>query len=322
MVFLKAMCVNYQRLLRRLNKKLSDSASQPFCKSCHNNLNSTLQHHRKNLASPSQINFENEESEAPAAPQPQQSVITTSVPSIRGRPVIKDADTTEKKRSKILKPAIAKPSKKKTNSVSDKRQNKVEEKSNKGLITSATMLSVVGLLNYMGNGEVPSCDYSLIQTESNSMPLEQLRVAKVSEARDNDLPENLYDYDNVSEHNSEWSFEQDAQFNPSFDEYDFHGDLVPAKPETVRYENRILNRTVAGLTLEEAYIAYDMRESFLQRHASPLANQSDTMELQTKDFMTRSSNIWKTDDMSLYPEPGSCDESTVNIYEERVSFNF
>ena len=31
MSFLKAMCVNYQRLLRRLDKKLSPQASKPFC---------------------------------------------------------------------------------------------------------------------------------------------------------------------------------------------------------------------------------------------------------------------------------------------------
>ena len=42
----------------------------------------------------------------------------------------------------------------KKSSVKDKRKNKAEAKeqgSNKGLLTSATMLSVVGLLNYMGN---------------------------------------------------------------------------------------------------------------------------------------------------------------------------
>jgi len=29
-------------------------------------------------------------------------------------------------------------------------------------------------------------------------------------------------------------------------------------------------------------------------------------ELQTKDFTTRSCNVWKSDDLSLYPETGSC----------------
>merc|ERR1719333_13734 len=30
------------------------------------------------------------------------------------------------------------------------------------------------------------------------------------------------------------------------------------------------------------------------------------VELQTKDFSTRSCNVWKSDEMSLYPESGSC----------------
>mmetsp|Transcript_8691 Transcript_8691/g.10738 ORF Transcript_8691/g.10738 Transcript_8691/m.10738 type:complete len:80 (+) Transcript_8691:1060-1299(+) len=48
MSFLKAMCVNYQRLLRRLDKKLCDKTNKPFCPSCWSNLNQTMQHHRSN----------------------------------------------------------------------------------------------------------------------------------------------------------------------------------------------------------------------------------------------------------------------------------
>ena len=48
MTFLKAMCVNYQRLLRRLDRKLSDK-NQSFCQQ---DLKDTLDHHRKNLAQP------------------------------------------------------------------------------------------------------------------------------------------------------------------------------------------------------------------------------------------------------------------------------
>lgn len=55
------------------------------------------------------------------------------------------------------------------------------------------------------------------------------------------------------------------------------------------------------MTLSEAYIAYDMRESFLQRQASSLAQQAETTELATKDFTTKSINMWKTDELSLYP---------------------
>ena len=96
-----------------------------------------------------------------------------------------------------------------------------------------------------------------------------------------------------------------------------------------------MNRTAAGgLTLEEAYVAFDMRESYLQRHASEMALQAEMTELQTKDFTTRSCNVWKSDDMSLYPEAGSCadeesdheideplDGTVSNIYEQKVSYS-
>ena len=66
MTFLKAMCVNYQRLLRRLDRKLADKETKPFCKPCHGNLNSTLEHHRKNQTKPLNIDFDYEASAPPA----------------------------------------------------------------------------------------------------------------------------------------------------------------------------------------------------------------------------------------------------------------
>jgi len=89
--------------------------------------------------------------------------------------------------------------------------------------------------------------------------------------------------------------------------------------------NPVINQTHTGMTLQDAYVAFDMRESYLQRHASSLALEAEMTELQTKDFTTRSCNMWKSDDMSLYPEAGSCadedseheidDEENMSIYE-------
>lgn len=161
MVFLKAMCVNYQRLLRQLDKKLNNKDPKTaFCEGCHKNLNSTLSHHRKNQAAPAHVSFKDDQVQGEKAPV---------MPVAQKKPIISEVDVTEKKRSKLVKPvrptfneSKKAKSKSKKESVSEKRQTKVDDKSNKGLITSATMLSVVGLLNYMGSGEVPVCDYSLI----------------------------------------------------------------------------------------------------------------------------------------------------------------
>ena len=39
----------------------------------------------------------------------------------------------------------------------NRRQDKADSKSNKGLIGASLMLSAVGVLNYMGNQEMPVC---------------------------------------------------------------------------------------------------------------------------------------------------------------------
>ena len=85
------------------------------------------------------------------------------------------------------------------------------------------------------------------------------------------------------------------------------------------------------MTLQEAYVAFDMRESYLQRHASPLALQAaDATELETKEFTTKSFNMWKTDEISLYPHntktcnlanPETIEDNSTSIYQEKVSFN-
>ena len=48
MNFLKAMCVNYQRLLRKLDRKLADQES--LCSPCRQTLSNTVNHHKNNLA--------------------------------------------------------------------------------------------------------------------------------------------------------------------------------------------------------------------------------------------------------------------------------
>ena len=69
----------------------------------------------------------------------------------------------------------------------------------------------------------------------------------------------------------------------------------------------ILNHTDCSaiephLKYEDAIAAYDLRESYMQRHLSPLASQAEQTELNAKAFNTKSCNVWKTDDISLYPD--------------------
>ena len=77
-------------------------------------------------------------------------------------------------------------------------------------------------------------------------------------------------------------------------------------------------------SLQEAYIAFDLRESYLQRQSNPLAAQADSIYLETEDFATKTDNMYRTDDMSIYPQP-SDDSSEVNeliSYKDKVSYSF
>lgn len=276
-------------------------------------------HHRKNRTLPIQIELEAKD-ESFGIPAP--------VPGIAPqRPHLQDEDQTQAKRARkpstetqslstaTMNIKVAKVEK--IVSAKAKRAEKIQAKSNKGQIAAATMLSVVGLLNYMGNGEAVCT--SLDEVNSNRMPDEQFRVARVSEAKNDLTAESFTVEEDLDDGEVEdWTLEQDLM-----KEYNFAGELVPARPNSISSPaswsgNSILNRTSTGVTLEEAYVAYDMRESFLQRHASSMVMQADRTELVTKDFTTKSCNMWRTDDMALYPDQpvvSSCSATdSSNIY--------
>ena len=56
-----------------------------------------------------------------------------------------------------------------------------------------------------------------------------------------------------------------------FDDYNFSGEIVPANPNEVLLPTQILNQTNSS-GIADAYTAFDLRESYLQRHLSPLAS--------------------------------------------------
>ena len=236
-----------------------------------------MAHHRSNQTLPSCIEFENQ---SDIAPEEHKTVRTLE------RPCLKDenANATQTKRAKLSTSGRAsskdkkKPSQK-DESVKEKRQRKIETKeksSNKGLIGSAMTLSVVGMLNFMGSTEMAACTTSL---DGEKREADELRFAGqsygsqvldtediLSEANFGSCDENSYINDWVNLDNEEID-----DLEPSFNDYGFTGELAPAKIEQVVMPNGILNKTNTGMTLEEAYVAYDLRESYLQRHMSPLA---------------------------------------------------
>ena len=145
-------------------------------------------------------------------------------------------------------------SKRDKKSVKDKRKKKAEAKetqqpqSNKGLITSATMLSVVGLLNYMGNTAAQTTCHGgegqmFIDQGSNDMnPREEFRSARVSDQKQEILEASLtsdkaHEDEESAQQDNEWSIISAAEgsftVKPTYSDYDFAGEMVPIKPSQI-----------------------------------------------------------------------------------------
>ena len=62
---------------------------------------------------------------------------------------------------------------------------------------------------------------------------------------------------------------------------------------------KILPQSMGGgnnFSLEETYMTYDVRESYLQRQANPLANQANSIIINKEEYETKTCNIWRSND--------------------------
>ena len=133
---------------------------------------------------------------------------------------------------------------------------------------------------------------------------------------------------------NDWSIEvlDDASYDAGYDVDQYAMDHVPstgkAAPPAHPTATSIVNRTTAGagMSIEELNAAFDMRESYLQRHSSPVGKYSDQTDLKINDFSTSTKNMWRSDDLGLFPDynPPNCGHGTAhdNIYQAKVSSNF
>jgi len=147
------------------------------------------------------------------------------------------------------------------------------------------------------------------------MPLEPYRIVKLSETKsDMQSEDQLVDED--------WSMDVNVfdELHPDHDEYGQSSELSQGEPSQMRNKNNILNRTHAGMTLEETYAALDMRESYLQRHTSSVAQHSETTTLQMKEFGTKTDKVWRADAANLFSDCDSLSGLTEEIYRKNVSF--
>jgi len=69
--------------------------------------------------------------------------------------------------------------------------------------------------------------------------------------------------------------------------------------------------------IEDAYLAYDMRESYLQRLCAPLASHAEQVIQTNNDFETVTCNMWRATDYShLYP---AAKETELDLFYSETS---
>lgn len=98
--------------------------------------------------------------------------------------------------------------------------------------------------------------------------------------------------DSLTEYQTNWgNIYDENSIVANNDVYGKIEDLAPAQPNDLSHTSHNLS---PGMTLEEAYMAHDIRESFLQRHVNPMISDCEVTELETSDFKTKINKTWKT----------------------------
>ena len=188
MSFLKAMAVNYQRLLRRLDKKLntnrnsnesnSVTSQSSFCPSCHQKLSNSLLHHKNNLANPQQFK-DNSEKALSAKERPEMIDLGINEPKMKKKKKV-DNILSDSESPKSLKDGSSASSSmlKKESKISEKRKGKSKAKlqhTRNRLGQAATVVGMFGMLGYVdrafqysGSGTVGQCETGLVEANQTT----------------------------------------------------------------------------------------------------------------------------------------------------------
>ena len=253
--FLKTQCINYQRLLRRLNKKLEDA--QYFCENCNTRLSDTLHHHQTNLF----VRTENEYTIQPSEHEPK----------------LKKARN-DRSESELEEASLPKTPKKNTELKRSKIQILVGRKRNH-FATAGALIASVSMIALSGSDKPAT--QQLQEFNHQEVPLLNSNVFDLSLAYSN--PDEL-SLDIGRADTSKQMFTS------------FSNQLIPvsACPQQVCKPN-----PNHYFSLSDTYMAYDVRESYLQRQS--VGTPAETTYLTTGEFQTKTCNVWRSDEQEIYP---------------------
>lgn len=58
----------------------------------------------------------------------------------------------------------------------------------------------------------------------------------------------------------------------------------------------IVGDSMHHFSLEDTYMTFDMRDSYLNRQSTPLSNEADAIIISNEDYETKTCNIWRSHD--------------------------
>lgn len=76
-------------------------------------------------------------------------------------------------------------------------------------------------------------------------------------------------------------------------------------------------------SLEDTYMSYDMRDSYLQRQALPCHTKADSIIISKEDYETRSFNVWRqADDLYAWPPVHQAESQALDFFTVDASKSF
>ena len=74
-------------------------------------------------------------------------------------------------------------------------------------------------------------------------------------------------------------------------------------------------------SLDDTYMSFDIRESYLQRQANPLSNKADSIIISKEDYETKAVNVWRSHDSSRVYAAGADSSTALDFYTGAYSMN-
>lgn len=179
--------------------------------------------------------------------------------------------------------------------------------------TAGALIATISMIAFSGNDPKPS--NALVEVDHKEMPL----------ATSNDWSQNVQ-MDDISDLNNSLIIEADMEDDGQ--KYTSMANQLIPTTQSKQLQNQQSQSSCEKscnnqqhFQLSDTYLAYDMRESYLQRQATcQLSNQAESTFLTTNEFETKTVNLWRSPDQDIFPQTDSQIDFYDNSYSDRYDY--